>query len=110
MPPEVSVMITSGGISSTGWWSQPGVHSLILLPAMHTGDELQVVNIPGPAVKKGKTLAPYTGEDRLASACADGDRAWLRNSRLTCAQWLQDLRLQKASIAMSSCCGSSLGR
>ena len=40
----------------------PGVPSLNALPAMHTGDELQVVNIPGPAVKKGEALAPYKGK------------------------------------------------
>ena len=54
--------------------SQAGVHSLLEVLAMHAGDELQVVNIRGPAVKKGEVLAPYKGEDRLASACADGDR------------------------------------
>ena len=42
--------------------SQPGVPSLLVLPAMHTGDELQVVNIPGPAVKEGETIAPYKGK------------------------------------------------
>ena len=90
--------------------SQPSVPSLLELPVMHTGDELQVVNIPGSAVKKGEAVAPYTGKDRLASACTDGDKVQPRNSQLTCLRWLQDPRLQKASIAMSSCCGSSLGR
>ena len=89
--------------------SQPGVPRSLELPVMHTSDELQVLNIPGSAVKKGETLAPYTGKDRLASACTMETES-SPNSQLTCLRWLQDPRLQKASIAMSSCCGSSLGR